>query len=423
MISVKILGPLVLCLLVGFSAGYVLHVAPTTTTTAPPTQTIKIGGIFELSGSEAILGPGQVDAAQLAINEMNANLATVASPLRFDIVVQDSATTPDGAVAGYKTLVASGIQLIVGVSMSSELAQVIPLAAEDKVAVICGSSTSPALAIDKPYVFRMAGTDKFASRALASILNVKGYKNVVIIYRQDTWGKGLADLLASTFSTTYGGQYQMISYPATGYSMGGIAAAADAAVTKFGLNGTAVAGITFEDDGIALATSASSYPTLSSVHWIMASGLVSSQALLSNQIAANFLQHVGLLEIAFGGGKSDNPAYAAYVQAAKSSGKLDALESESSYIYDATMLGMQAILVAGNNGTAISAVLPSLAEHYNGITGLKAFDQFHDQIFQDWYVTQFMPQGGKLDWYVVGIYDAQRNTIEWYPTAATLPGS
>jgi len=424
MVSSKILGAVILCLLLGFGVGYGTHAlmaptTPTTPTATQQTQLIKIGGVYELSGSDSFLGSKEQHAAQLAVDEVNRNLAAGGSNIQFQLVVQDSQSSPAAAKAAYQTLVASGIQLITGYALSADLKEVIPLAAQDKVVVIASSSTSPALAIDKPFVYRMAGTDKDGGRGLASIVASQGYKNAVIVYREDAWGDSLAHIAAEHFANVTGGQTQLIGYPATGYVMGGICGTVSDAVSKFGLNNTAVIGITFEDDGIALATASSSYPVLSSVKWVMAQSLTGSSAVLANPTAVTFFEHVKLLETSFAYNQQ-NPAFIAFKNAATAAGYEDALIGEAPYSYDAAMLGMQAVLVAGNNGTAINSVLPSLATHYNGVTGVKSLDQFHDQLYQDWFITRFETLNGQTNWYQVGFWTASTDTITWFSTPQTI---
>jgi len=414
----KLAGVAILCILLGFAVGYGTNalMMPTTPTATQTQNVIKIGAILELSGSQSFLGLKEEHAMQLAVDETNRNLANAGSKLQFELVIQDSKTDPDAAKTAYQTLAASGIQLVVGFAMSSQLAQVIPLAAQDKVVVISSSSTSSALAIDKPYVYRMSGTDFDTGRALATLLNSRGYKYTVIIYKQDTWGSSTSALVAQEFQK-YGGQSQLVGFPATGYSMSGIAATASDAVSKYvsehGSESVAVTGLVNEEDGIALAVAASSYPALSSVNWVEAQGQTGSTATIENPTASAFLQKVNLLSLSYDFNRL-NPAYVAFAQAAKNANYEDALVGEAPYSYDAVQLGMLAICIAGNNGPAINAVLPDLAAHYNGVTGGKTLNNVHDQLYQDWGVAGFQTYNGKVDWWRVGIWTASTNTITWF---------
>jgi branched-chain amino acid transport system substrate-binding protein len=371
---------------------------------------IKIGEILTESGSLASQGPEFGQAATLAVNDMNQRLQAAGRNIQFELVVEDDQSTPSVSKTQYQALVASGVQLIVGPSTSSAISLVYPLAAEDHVVVISQTASSPSLDINKPYVYRMVGSDANQASALTKMLKMAGYKNAVIAYRTDDWGTPTAQALQSDLQAA-SIQSKMVGYPATGYVMSGIAGSVANAVSAFGTNGTTVVLLSFEDDGIALLSAAASYPVLSQVQWFSGEGMVGSSA-VTGQVAS-FVEKVNF-EAVSPGFSTNSPVYHTFAQEANSTGNTAALVAQAPYSYDAVMVGMLAILIAGNNGTAINAVLPSVAASYDGVTGPCSFNQYNDRAFQNYFINTYNIVGGVPGWYVLGSYDSASDTITMY---------
>src|SRR5437870_13542620 len=104
MAAAKIIAVLVIGLLVGAGVGYAVPtlLAPPATTTG--TKTYTIGIVFPLTGTLADFGKSFVNAVNLAVDQMNANLTTAGSSIRFATVVQDDQGTPAGPLAGVQRI-------------------------------------------------------------------------------------------------------------------------------------------------------------------------------------------------------------------------------------------------------------------------------------------------------------------------------
>src|SRR5579864_6863536 len=94
MVSNQAIALLVVGLVIGGAVGYsaTLLAAPSTSTSKSITYTI--GSIEPLSGTYAVYGQSFLQASQLAVKQMNANLTAAGSNIQFSVVSADDAGTP-----------------------------------------------------------------------------------------------------------------------------------------------------------------------------------------------------------------------------------------------------------------------------------------------------------------------------------------
>src|SRR5690554_330678 len=107
-------------------------------------------------------------------------LAAGGSDIRFQLVVEDTRTTPEGALAAIESLAAAGVQVVIGPYSSAASSGVRGFADANKILVISPSSTSPALAIPDDYLFRLIVSDTLQGAAVSKLIDRDGYKQVVV---------------------------------------------------------------------------------------------------------------------------------------------------------------------------------------------------------------------------------------------------
>ncbi|AEM38598.1 Extracellular ligand-binding receptor [Pyrolobus fumarii 1A] len=172
---------------------------------------IVIGILLPQSGGLAVEGQNMIKAALYAIEQVNEILKELGAPFTFKPVVQDTGTKPQQALQGARVLVEQyGAKLIIGTASSAALSGIIDYVNEHKVITISPSSTSPALAKDD-YVFRVVGNDRGQGKALAKLVNEEGVKKVVVIYRKDPYGEGIALAFKENFEAL-GGTVKLLGY-------------------------------------------------------------------------------------------------------------------------------------------------------------------------------------------------------------------
>jgi branched-chain amino acid transport system substrate-binding protein len=365
-------------------AGALAYVAarPTGTST---TVTYLIGVEIAISNQYATDGPLRRDGAFLAIDQMNAQLTASGSLVRFQRIHEDSMGTPTGATNSFNALITAGVKVVVGPLSSGEVNAVMPLANAQQVVAISPSSTAPNLAVDD-YMFRVAPNDAFQARALARLLDDQGITKLGVIARDDDYGRGLANLLESTFEATpFNGQVTLVMYDPAAASFTTEVGLLSSAVNGFGADAqTAVLIIAFEPDGVNIFGLARQDATLSSVRWFGSETLRRTAFFPPAAPApiADFIVQRNLT--GFFPSPARNPIVIQF-EADYNAAFGRAPSPYAYYSYDAAMLAMLSVLRAGKyDGLAIRTMLPLVGETYIGASGHKIFDQYGDYAAADY---------------------------------------
>ncbi len=389
----------------------------TTTSIAPPAgaglpSEIPIGLAIAVSGGYAVDGPRRLKGALLAIEEMNQLLEKAGAPFRFKPIHEDTKTSPQEAVNVIKRFISQGIQVIVGPLSTSETAAVMPIVNKAHVVVISPSSTGKAAAFPDDYVFRMPPPDTAQGPALGELIYKLGYRKLVIIARNDDYGKGLADLVKQTFQKL-GGQVETILYQPDKPDLSDEVNLLATKVANFGAdNQTAVLIIAFDNDGRQIIERASKIDVLGKVQWFGPDSM-GRETFVEIPEVASFLAKVHILitkpaiarnpvtehfEKAYEQKYGEKPTPYAY------------------YAYDAAWIAMLSVLTAGKyDGKAIKTVLPTVAFHFMGATGHKVLDKNGDAAIADYTISTVVkkPEGGYA-FKDIGIWHGSQHNVEWF---------
>ena len=155
---------------------------------------LTVGTILPVTGDLAFLGPPEIAGSNMAGEDINA----AGGVLGADIVVEqgDSGdTTTDTANLEVDRLLAAGSDVIVGAASSAVSKTVI-----DKITGACTIQFSPANTSpdfttydDNGLYFRTAPSDVLQGRVLANLILEEGAETVSILYRQESYGVGIAE--------------------------------------------------------------------------------------------------------------------------------------------------------------------------------------------------------------------------------------
>ncbi|QOJ78069.1 ABC transporter substrate-binding protein [Infirmifilum lucidum] len=407
---IKLFAVLVIGLLVGVSIGYLI--APRPSTPAQKlTTTVLIGALLPLTGDLSSFGKRNQRALELAVEDINAFAEQVGSPFRFRLVVEDTGTNPEQARAKIQALAAQGVQAVVGPMASSEVSQVKQFADANKIVVISQSSTAPSLSIAGDYIFRVVPNDAYQGRALARLVFDSGFRGAAVIYRNDAWGKGLFDAFSARFREL-GGRVEGVAYDPNAQDVSGeVARLADIA-SKLG-PATAVVLISFEDDGIRVVQAAAQNPTLSKLKWFGTDG-TSGSSKMAQQIGEQLVTLGGLVSTVFQPGK--NSLQENFKAKFKSRFGEDP-DAYSMNAYDAAWLIALSVMATGQySGEAIARALPTIAQHYYGVTGNTALDQTGDRAAGDYAAWKVVKTDKGYEWVLVAIYSLA--TDSWTPAGS-----
>lgn len=169
-------------------------------------EPLRIGALFPFTGDLSDFGPGFLQAAELAVDEINAGGGVNGQPI--ELVQGDSATSPQQAVEEARRLIEiEGVPAIVGPAGSGEALPVVEsVAGPAGVLVISSSATSPALSVanDDDFFFRTPISDAAQGVIMADLALEQGYQTACIMYVNNAYGQGLSDAFAQQF-TAQGG--------------------------------------------------------------------------------------------------------------------------------------------------------------------------------------------------------------------------
>ena len=163
---------LLLLFLVACATGY---------TTSDPT--IKIGGLFALTGGGESWGEDELRSVQLAIEEANAKGGN------FVLIPEDTHTTQTVAVtAATKLITVDRVAAIIGPTWDEDTAAVAPLAEQHNIVMISPSISEGVEAeVNYDYVFTTWYSDISAVKKLASYITAQGHERIAIVYNLNTW--------------------------------------------------------------------------------------------------------------------------------------------------------------------------------------------------------------------------------------------
>lgn len=156
--------------------------------------TLKIGSIGPLTGSAAVYGTAVANAAQLAVDEVNA--AGGVNGMQLELNFQDDECDAEKSVNAYNTLKDWGMQMLVGTTTTAPCIAVAGKTASDNVFQITPSASSPdVLSSGNGNVFQVCFTDPNQGVASAQYIaeNKLATKIGIIYDSSDVYSSGIEE--------------------------------------------------------------------------------------------------------------------------------------------------------------------------------------------------------------------------------------
>lgn len=419
MAATRLIVFLVIGLIIGAGVGY--GVSTLTQSTAPTTKTYTLGVVFPLTGTLASFGKSFVNAVNLAVSQMNANLTSANSPVRFTTVVQDDQGTPAGALSAVQSIYqSSSAQVMIGPLTTSEVLGVRDFADSNHIVILPPASSGTDAAFPNDYIYRPGQPgDKFEGSALGQLMVMLGLKNVVYLYRGDSSGIGKFNITSSILAQS-GVHFVGIEIPPNqpDYSSEVASASTDVAniISSGGSYGTTA--VMIDDYGTEASnifTHASTDQYLTKTRWIGVEAL-NDNSLLSNPTTGAFMAGVNLtITTLYTPDTVQGQLFLNTFQAKYGT----APEPFSNYAYDVTWIAMLSILAAGSySGPAVLSVLPTVADHYFGASGTPTYlDANGDQSIAFFAIDQAYANGTTYAYKQIGLYDGSTNKVTLSPAA------
>lgn len=157
---------------------------------------LKIGGIGPISGGAAIYGMAVMNAANLAVDEINA--AGGINGMQIEFRFEDDEHDPEKAINAYNTLKDWGMQMLVGTVTSGPCTAVSAKTAEDNMFQLTPSG-SAVESIAVPNAFRVCFSDPNQGAASAQYIGENGIATkVAVIYdSSDIYSTGIYEKFAA----------------------------------------------------------------------------------------------------------------------------------------------------------------------------------------------------------------------------------
>jgi len=174
---------------------------------------IKIGGLYSLTGGLAPFGPPIANGAKLAVDQINETGGLLGEPL--EIVVRDTGTAPAvGRDAATKLVEIDKVPALVGALSSGVTFAVSSITIANEVVQISPASTSPAITDldDNDFVFRTVVSDAAQGVVQGDLAEFLGFETASVIYVNNAYGKGLAEVFKKTFEAKGSKVLAMVPY-------------------------------------------------------------------------------------------------------------------------------------------------------------------------------------------------------------------
>ena len=179
-------------------------------------DTIRIGGIGELTGDIPAVGASFKNAAEMAVQEVNdaGGLEVAGKKYKIEFFIEDNAGKADqSASAAQKLITQQNVVAIIGPNASRYAIPASEIAESSKVVLISPWSTNPKTTLDantgapKKYVFRACFIDPFQGRVVAKFAldTLKAKKAAVLYDVASEYNKGIAEFFKQTYEEN-GGQ-------------------------------------------------------------------------------------------------------------------------------------------------------------------------------------------------------------------------
>ena len=274
------------------------------------TETVDVGALIPVTGDLASYGIDTRYGLDMALDHFNAYLQDKGADWRMRLIAEDTQTNPITALEKVQSLDAKGIKYILGPSSSAEIRNIMSYVNSNNMLLISPSSTSPKLAIPGDNIFRFVPDDSKQGTVIAALLEDRGIKAIVAVYRGDIWGDGLFETAAAAFEDRGGVVAEGIRYnpEITTFSseMHALSSLVAQLHDTYERGEVGVLLISF-DEASHLFNAAVEYENLRSMPWIGSEGVTGAHTITDDERAAKFAEDTRLMALQFSA--SDNEVF------------------------------------------------------------------------------------------------------------------
>ncbi len=371
-----------------------------------PTQ-INVAGLISETGNWSTLGANSKAAMQLAVEDVNLQLANKKAHFRMTTSFYDTRLDTITASHNFFSAVDAKTKFFVGPQSSAELAAILPAVDRNSAIVVSQSSTAGSLAAAGDGVFRFCPPDKVEGKIMANKMLADGIQGVVTVSRNDAGNIGLQNATGLQFASRGGIVEAITPYATSVTDFSTILAAIKVKVASlsgtYGKGHTAVYIAAF-DECAELFALASTDSTLSQVRWYGGDGIAVSAVLQGNAAAARFAVRTSFIAANFGLPTAQELYWEGIKKRIKNKTGLEA-DAFALAAYDAVWVMANTLMETQGDVTdyiRLKSEFAIQANKHTGATGLCTLDGFGDRLsgaFDYWSLT---PDGSGYKWIVSG---------------------
>ena len=155
-------------------------------------DTIRIGMIGPMTGSNAAYGNSMLEGLQLTIAQINEAGGILGK--QVELIEMDDQADPTEALNAFNNLISQGVSMIIGSATSGATSAITNAANEEGVILISPSATADSITTEDDYVFRACFKDSLQGDIAAAYVESLGITRVgTIACSADTYSQGLVD--------------------------------------------------------------------------------------------------------------------------------------------------------------------------------------------------------------------------------------
>ncbi|MCD6096834.1 ABC transporter substrate-binding protein [bacterium] len=166
-------------------------------------EVIKIGFVGTLSGDAANYGQSELNAIELAVEEINNDGGI--NGRQLELIPEDGKGEAQAAVTAIQKLInIDGVKVVLGGTTSAETLAMAPIAERNKVILFSSYASNPAISEAGDFVFRNGPRDDDAGRFLAQLAFDRGHRKAAILAESSDVTIGLRDVFKEKFEQLRG---------------------------------------------------------------------------------------------------------------------------------------------------------------------------------------------------------------------------
>ena len=330
-------------------------------------EEVRIGGVFELTGTWPSEGGQAKTATEFAVRDFNGYLEALGAHWTMTLRSEDSQGMPSVALEKVQALNGAGIDMVVGMAFSGHIQTSKGYIDANNIIVVSHAAQSENLAIANDTVFRLVPHDGNQSPAVAAAVEAAGVEVLVTVSRTDTWGDGLRDGIDASF----GGQtVQLIRYDPDSVDFSITASILDAEVGELiATHGADKVGVFYagNDELLAIIQQLQPYDSISQVRWFGTANQAYSQGLLEDRVG-EFAESVNFTATWYAEPRPNDTKQALDERFLAEFGHTPSIYGYAAYD-SVWLLGLTILQTQSVDTAVVATAIPYVAEHIMGAGG------------------------------------------------------